>query len=68
MTVIRHNPVGVLMRLILILALLVLGGCATPSPNPSASSTGVVGDLGGYCDTACVRGLICSNHTCIKAY
>jgi hypothetical protein len=56
------------MRSILILALLLLGGCATPSPNPPASSTGVVGDLGGYCDTACVRGLICSNHTCIKAY
>jgi len=56
------------MKSILILAVLLVGGCATPSPDAAATSTGIVGDTGGYCDSACVRGLVCSNHTCIKPY
>ena len=58
------------MKSIFILVVVLLGGCATPSPNagPTGAGAGTVGDSGGYCDTACVRGLICSNHTCIKPY
>jgi len=56
------------MKLILILAVLLVGGCATPSPDAAPTGTGNVGDTGGYCDNACVRGLVCSNHTCIKPY
>ena len=53
---------------ILILAVLFVGGCATPSPDGAVKGTGVIGDTGGYCDNACVRGLVCSNHTCVKPY
>jgi hypothetical protein len=56
------------MKSILILALLLLGGCATPTADTATTGSGKIGDLGGYCDNACVRGLVCSNHTCIKPY
>ena len=57
------------MKSILLLSMVLLGGCATPAPpDTSATSNGNIGDVGGYCENACVRGLVCSNHTCIRPY
>jgi hypothetical protein len=42
------------------------GNTATPDARPTDNAD--IGELGGYCNQNCLRGLICSDHKCMKPY
>lgn len=45
-----------------------IGSSLAAPATTAAMNGGDPGDMEGYCDSHCVRGLVCSNHVCIRPY